>query len=175
MSKTKSTDASGQSYLAWQDGKTMLFRKPPALRRQQLTLFWFGVFVTFGSVVASQVLQRASHLYVGGTVGLCISVILFYLSGPDDIRLDGKQRLYERTAGWPWKPATRSGSFNGIKGICISPRNTVWLLLDKPDFVKSTSGIALSYSGASQPARALADELSRAYGFSIVPYPKYGL
>ena len=153
----------------------MLFRKPLALRRQQLTLFWFAVFVTFGSVVASQVLQRASHLYVGGTVGLCISVIFLYLSVPDDIRLDGKQRLYERTVGWPWKPKRRFGSFNGIKGVCISPRNTVWLLLDKPDFVKSTNGIALSYSGASQSARALAEELNRVYGFPIVPYPKNGL
>ena len=153
----------------------MLFRKPPALRRQQLTLFWFGVFVTFGSVVASQVLQRTSLLYVNGTVGICISVIFLYLSGPDDIRLDGTQRTYERTLGWFWKPTTRFGSFNGIKGVCISPRNTVWLLMEKPDFVKSTGGIALSYLGASQPARVLAEEVNRLYGFPIVPYPKNGL
>ena len=104
-----------------------------------------------------------------------MSFASLYLSGPDDIRLDGKQRTYERTVGWPWKPAKRFGSFNGIKGVCISPLNTVWLLLEKPDFVKSTNGIALSYLGASQPARALADELHRAYGFPVVPYPKNGL
>ena len=101
-----------------------------------------------------------------------MSLILLYLSGPDDIRLDGNQRTYKRTVGWPWKPAMRFGSFSDVKGICISPRNTVLLLLEKPDFVKSTNGIVLSYSGARQPARALVEEINRAYGFPIVPYPK---
>jgi len=172
---TRQMSTARGSYPTRQEGNVMLFRKPLALRRQQRTLFWFAIFVTSGTVVGAQALNDAPLSYIEGIVGLSISFIFLYLSGPDDIRLNGKQRTYERTVGWPWKPTTRFGSFNGVKGVCISPRNTVWLLLEKPDFVKSASGIALSYSGAGQSARALADELNLAYGFSIVPYPKYGL
>ena len=149
----------------------MEFQKPLALQRAQRMAFWFAVLVTIGGTTAAQFLQDPG-LYVEGVVGTSISLILLYLSGPDDIQFDGKQSTYKRTVGWPWKPTTCFGSFSGVKGICISPRNTVLLLLEKPDFVKSTNAIVLRYSGASQPAHALAEELNRAYGFSIVPYSK---
>lgn len=160
------------SYRMRQEGNVMQFRKPLALQRAQLVAFWFAVLVTIGGTTAAQSLRDPVLPYIEGVVGTSISLIFLYLSGPDDVQLDGKQRTYKRTVGWPWKPTTCFGSFSGVKGICISPRNTVLLLLEKPDFVKSTNAIVLSYSGASQPAHALAEELNRAYGFSIVPYPK---
>jgi len=159
-------------YRMRQDGNVMEFRKPLALQRMQLAAFWFAVLVTIGATTAAHFLRDPILPYIEGVVGTSISLIFLYLSGPDDIQLDGKQRSYKRTVGWPWKPTTCFGSFSGVKGICISPRNTVLLLLEKPDFVKSTNAIVLSYSGGVQPARALAEGLNRAYGFSIVPYPK---
>ena len=98
--------------------------------------------------------------------------MILYLCGPDDIRLDETKRTYERTVGWPWKPKMFFGSFNDVKGVCISPRNTVLLLMKKPDFVKSSGAIVLSSYGTNEAARALVEELSRVYGFAIVPYPK---
>lgn len=159
------------SYRMRQEGDVTQFRTPLSLQREQRMAFWFAVLVTTG-VTAAEYSLRDTRIYVEGVVSTSISLTLLYVSGPDDICLDGKQRTYTRTVGWPWKPTTRFGSFNSVKGVCISPRNTVLLLLEKPDFVKSTNGIVLSHSGTSQPAHALAEELNRAYGFSIVPYPK---
>jgi hypothetical protein len=155
-----------------QAGNVMQFRKPLALRRAELALFWLMVLTAFGTVATAQNWRNAFIIDGNGIFLLSLSAIVLYLSGPDDVRLDGKQRAYERTVGWLWKPATRIGSFNGIRGICISPQNSVLLLMEKPDFVKSTNGIVLSCFRESQPARALAEEMNRMYGFPIVPYPK---
>ncbi len=162
------------SYSVRQEGNMRLFRKPPALRRVQWAIFWFVALITFSLTAASLALreQDPSLFYIEGVVGLGISSVLLYLCGPDDIRFDGTKRTYERTVGWPWKPKTLFGSFSDVNGVCISPRNTVLLLLKKPDFVKSTGAIVLSSYGAGQPAHALAEELNRVYGFPIVPYPK---
>ncbi len=150
----------------------MQFRKPLALRRRELVLFWLMVLVAFGTVATAQSFStlHATITECNGAFLLSLSVILLYLSGPDDIRLDGKQRTYERAVGWFWKPKKRFGSFSDVKGICISPQNSVLLLMKKPDFVKSTNGIVLSSFRESYPARALAEELNRVYGFPIVPY-----
>lgn len=162
------------SYSVRQEGNTRLFRKPPALQREQWTAFWFVALITFSLTAASLALreQDPSLFYIEGVVGLGISSVLLYLCGSDDIRLDGTQRTYERMVGWPWKPKTLFGSFSDVKGVCISPRNTVVLLLKKPDFVKSTGAIVLSSHGSDQAARALAEKLNCVYGFPIVPYPK---
>jgi len=160
------------SYRLRQEGSVMQFRKPLALQRGQLSAFWFAVLVTFGTTAAGQALRSPLIFDINGLIGLSISFILLYLSGPDDIRLDGEQRTYERTVGWPWKPKTLFGSFGDVKGVCISPRNRVLLLLKKPDFVKSTGEIVLSSYGSDQAAYALAEELNREYGFPIVPCPK---
>ncbi len=162
------------SYSMQRQGNRSLFRKPPALRRVQWAMFWFAMLVWCGGMTAARALQEhdPSLFYIEGVVGLGISFIFLYLAGPDDIRLDAEQRTYEHTIGWPWKPKTRFGSFSDVKGVCISPRNTVLLLLNNPDFVKSTGSIVLSSYGADQPARALVEELNRVYGFPIVPCPK---
>lgn len=149
----------------------MQFRKPLALQRQQVALFWLLVVVAFGTVAAAQSLRNALVIDLNGVFLLGLSVITLYVSGPDDIRLDGTQRTYERTVGWLWKPRTLFGSFGDVKGVCISPRNRVLLLLKKPDFVKSTGAIVLSGYGADESAYALAQELNQMYGFPIVPYP----
>ena len=61
----------------------MLFRKPLALRRQQVAFFWLAVVVC-GGAATIQFLQDDTRLYVTGVVGLSMSLISLYLSGPDD-------------------------------------------------------------------------------------------
>jgi hypothetical protein len=183
--KAKPTDNSYESYLAWQDGKIILFRKPPAARRLETLLavaitIQIVAFPLVGAVLTGKLIFfGASALGAGWVLWF-----LYRIAGPNGIRLDGEQRTYEWTTGWPWKPETRIGSFADIKGVCISPRNSVIILMAKRQgllkrvvvsdpamsSIRSTAlTIDRSHVGES---RALAEELNRVYGFPIVPYPK---
>lgn len=109
--------------------------------------------------------------YYAGLLGVGLTLFLLRLSGPDDIRLNGDQRTYERTVGWPWKPVTHTGTFDDIKGVCVTPRYNVLLLLKKPGWPRQ--GVVLGSSLRSSAANELAEEVSRTLGIPIVPYPRW--
>ncbi len=183
--KSNTTNKSYQSYLALQDGKTMLFRKPPVVRRME-TLLTVGVFVQLvvGPLVGA-VLTGKPLWAVVVLVGLSwVFWFLYRVVGPNDIRLDGERLTYEQTIGWPWKPTTRAGPFSDIMGVCLSPNNNVVLLIAKPGRATMRviiSNPSLASVGSSAfvvdksyvaESRALAEELNRVYGFPAVPCPK---
>lgn len=170
---TEADTTQGQgSYLVWKDGKTMLFRKPPAARRLEALL---SVAVTVQLVVGPLV----GAVLTGKTFWAALSALgagwvlffLYYVCGPDDIRLNGDQRTYERTVGWPWKPVTHTGTFGDIKGVCVTPRYNVLLLLKKPGWPRQ--GVVLGSSLRSSAANELAEEVSRTLGIPIVPCPRW--
>lgn len=179
------TNKSYESYLAWKDGKTMLFRKPPTARRLETLLsVAVAVQLVLGPLVGA-VLTGKAYLAALSVLGAgWLLYFLYYVSGPADIRLDGERRTYERTTGWPWKPVTRTGSFADIRGVCVSPQNNVIILMTKPRWTSKgviVSNPAMSSAGSSAllidrshiaASRALAEELCREYGFPLVPYPK---
>ena len=178
-------DKGYESSLAWKNGKTMVFRKPPAARRME-TLLSVAVTVQIvalplvGAVLTGKPVLAAASL--GGLGG--VLWFLYRVVGPNDIRLDGERCIYERTTGWPWKPVTQTGPFSDIKGVCISPRHDVVLSITKPGgasrrvivsspFLSSvgSSGLVIDRSHLAK-SHTLAEELNRTYGFPILPYPK---
>ena len=164
------TKASGGSYLTRHEEGTMQFRTPIYARRCTLVtsgacLIFLLVFLIFTEPSVAGYLTLFCVLCFFGT-GF---VYLLRLSGPQDIRLDGSQRTYERTTGWPWKPTTQIGPFEDIKGVCVSPFSRTFLLTTKRTF--GYKGIPLSSPYTSE-SQALAEDVSREFGFQIVPYPK---
>lgn len=157
-----------KSYLVWQEGKVMVFRKPPSLRRPLLVIAGIMTVVEIVNLVMSR--HNSLVFSFNLVTGFCLLAFLVYLSGPSDIRLDGDQRTYERITGWPWKPATQFGSFDDIKGVCVSLNGQAMLLMNKRIF--PYKGVVLSSSGTKGTADALAEDLSREFGFPIVAYPK---
>lgn len=183
--QVKPTDKGYESYLAWKDGKTMLFRKPPAARRMETLLsVAVAVQLVIGPLIGALLTGKPFWIALSGFGAGWVFFFIYYLTGPDDIRLDGESHTYEWTTGCPWKPVTRTGSFADIKGVCVSPRNKVMILMAKRE--RRSKGVTvsdpyLSSAGSSAlfvdssyvaAAHALIEELNRVYGFSIVPYPK---
>ena len=158
------------SYLVRKEGSMMLFRKPLPLRRAILAAMGFGILLFFNTLMIALEARNPPPAYVMSVVALSLPVLFFYLSGPNDIRLDGNQRTFEQTVGFPWKPVTRFGTFSGIKGICVSPQNSVQLVMEKPSALSRS--IILSSTGTKAAAEGLVEELKREYEFPIVPYPK---
>ncbi len=113
--------------------------------------------------------KQPAFYYLSGD-GIGLALFFVYLSGPRDIRLDANQHRYELTTGWPWKPITRFGSFGDIQDVSISPSNTVSLQMKKPGPI--FKGVVVSSSGTQAAAQTLAENVSREFGFPIVPYPK---
>ena len=163
----------------------MLFRKPPSARRLETLLsVAVAVQLVVGPLIGAFLTGKPFYAALS-VVGLgWVIFFLYYLTGPDDTRLDGEKQTYERIVGCPWKPVTRTGSFADIKGVCVSPRNKVIILMAKRDRLSKgviVSDPAMSSAGSSAmfvdssyvvAARALAEELNQCYGFPIVPYPK---
>ncbi|MGI4788113.1 MAG: hypothetical protein ACRYFS_04605 [Janthinobacterium lividum] len=158
------------SYLAWKDRNVMLFQKPLPLRRSILAASGFCVLMLLSLLAMAHGARNPFPMYLQSIVAVSLPVFFLYLSGPNDIRLDGGQRTYERTRGWPWKPVTQFGTFESVKGIAVSPQNSVLLLLEKSGTL--SKGVILSSTGTKTAAEALVEELRQAYGFPIVPYPK---
>lgn len=160
-----------KTHLTWKEGKVMVFRKPAQERRLGMLLCVAHVFMYIVLPLSGAVLTGKPAWYWFGVLGAGLVLFSFYnIAGPDDIRLDGSECVYERTFGWPWKPTKRRGTFENIKGISISPANAVWLLLYKRDTI--LGGTMLYSSGTRIGAEALAEDVSREFGFPIVPYPK---
>ena len=147
------------SYLVRQEGNVMQFRKPLPMRRITLAAVGFLALLVLSLLISAPYARNPGQAFLPVVVGLGLPVLFLYLAGPDDIRLDGRQRTYERTVGWPWKPKTFAGPFNGVKGVCVSPRNSVLLLMEKSGPL--TKGVVLSSSGPKAAAEALAEELKR--------------
>lgn len=158
------------SYLVRKDGNMMLFRKPLPLRRVTLAAVGFFCLLLINTLAIAIEARNPVPVYFMSLAALGLPMLFLYLSGPDDIRLDGSQRTYERTQGFSWKPVTKFGTFDGIKGISITPQNGVQLVLEKPGPI--FGGIMLSSTGPKAAAQALVEDLKREYGFAVVPYPK---
>ena len=158
------------SYLITNDGGMMLFRKPLPLRRTCLAITGFTFLIFLNIVVIASEGRNPLAGYFICIVPLVLPVIFLYASGPNDIRLDGGRRTFERTVGFPWKPVTKFGTFDDIKGISISFQDGVELVLEKP--VAFSKSVKLSSSGTNEAAKALVEELKQMYGFAVVPYPK---
>lgn len=157
-----------ESYLAWKERKVMQFRTPATNRRMDVLLSVALAVQLVLLPLTVAILKGDLLLYFVSLVGAgWLLFFLYFVAGPDDIRLDGNSGTYELTAGWPWKPMTRFGSFDAIRGVCLTPRNGVLLLLKKPGWIRK--GVVLSRSGTS---RALAEEVSREFGFPILSYSK---
>ncbi len=156
------------SYLVRKDRNMMLFRKPLPLRRFTLAAAGFGILLFISTLVLASEARNPPPAYVMSVATLSLPVLFLYLSGPSDIRLDGSQRTYERTQGFPWKPVTQFGTFSGIKGVSVSPQNSVQLVLEKPGAV--SRGVMLCSTGTKATAEALVEELRQIYGFARVPY-----
>jgi hypothetical protein len=184
--KVKPRDKSYESYLVRQDGKTMVFREPPAARRMSILL---SVAVTVQLIVGPLIgafLTGKPFYAVLSVVGAAwVLWFLYRIAGPNDIRLDGEQRTYDRTTGWPWKPVRAIGSFADIRGVCISPGRRVMLLMVKRKSLRRgvvVSNPAISATGSSAlfvdnisvtaATHKLMEELNQKYGFPIVPYQK---
>ncbi len=146
----------------------MVFHKPLSLRRSPLVIAGIMAVIAFVNLF---MLRHNSVIFAFNLViCFCLPTSLVYLSGPNDIRLDGDQRTYERTTGWPWNPVTQIGSFEDIKGVCVSPDGQAMLLMNRRTF--PYKGVVLGSSGTQATAQALAEDVSREFGFPIVPYPK---
>ncbi len=145
----------------------MLFRRPLALRLSFAVITGFLALVEFVNALMSR--SNLPILFFTLITGFCLLAFFSYSTGPNDIRLDGDQRTYERTVGWPWKPATQLGSFEDIKGVCVYPDGQAMLLINKPNFLYKGVVLSKSSTAASQ---ALAEKVSREFGFPVVPYPK---
>ena len=148
----------------------MVFRKSAEDRRMGtlLSVYFFIVTVAGPLLIALTIRNPFAWLMTALGVGLFYYRLPVFV-GPNDIRLDGNERVYYRTFGWPWKLTKCQGTFENIKGICISPTNSVLLLQCKPD----TSLRAILYSsGSRMGAQAFAEDVSRELGLPIVPYPK---
>ena len=146
----------------------MVFRKPLSSRRSLLFIAGIMVVIAFVNLFMSR--HNSVVFAFNLVICFCLPASLAYLSGLNDIRLDGNQRTYERTIGWPWKPATQIGSFEDIKGVCVSPDGQAMLLMNRRTF--PYKGIVISSSETQAAGQALAEDVSREFGFPIVPYPK---
>ncbi|MGI4788112.1 MAG: hypothetical protein ACRYFS_04600 [Janthinobacterium lividum] len=174
-----------ESYLAWRDGKIMLFRKPPTVRRME-TLLSVGISIQLVVCpLVGAVLTGNPFWAIVVLVGMgWVFWFLYRVVGPNDFRLDGERLTYDRMTGWPWKPMTRSGPFSDIKGVCLSPNNNVILLVAKPGKALERVIIispSLASAGSSSlvidrsyiaESHAFAEEIHQVYGFPIVPYPR---
>ena len=158
------------SYLIRNDGGIMLFRKPLPLRRTLLAIAGFSFLIFLDIVFIASEGRNPLAGYFLCVVPLILPVIFLYASGPNDIRLDGSRRTYEWTVGFPWKPVTKFGTFDGIKGMSISFEDGVELVLEKPGALSKS--VTLSSSGTNEAAKALVEKLKREYGFAVMPYPK---
>lgn len=148
------------SYLVSKKGTVMLFCKPTDSRRAG---FLFSILLSSPLVVNSLVVPSLSGKWPGALFSLvgvgAMMFALYHFAGPDDIQLDGSQRTYKRKFGWPWKPTTSCGMFDDIKGIRISPQNTVYIHLKETEAVRR--GIAIGRYGTKAAAAALTEELKR--------------
>ncbi len=164
----------GSSYLIRQEGEVMQFRRPHAASRSMMVIAGYVALMELAIVIAYRHISLTpEHILIVSFFFLdtpLFLAFLVYLAGPNDIFLDGNRRTYEWTTGWLWKPTTRFGSFDDIKGISVSRRYGVMLLMNKRSFPYSSIG--LSNSGTSAAAQTLAEDVSREFGFLIVPYPK---
>ena len=156
------------SYLMQNDEGMMLFRKPLPLRRTLLTIAGFTFFIFLDTVFIASEGRNPLAGYFICIVPLILPVIFLYASGPNDIRLDRSRRTYEWTIGFPWKPVTKFGTFDDIKGIRVSLEDGVELVLEKPAALSKS--VKLSSSGTNEAAKALVEELKRMYGFAVLPY-----
>ena len=176
------TQSKVNCWLVKEQDRSLSFRKPIALRR--MSLMAIGAFALMSLPTLHQMVyptvtarRHAANLQTQAAVrgymivdllGLCL--IFVYLSGPNDTRIDGERRTFERTAGWPWRPKTREGSLDDLKGVCISPRNNVLLLPRKPG--QLTKGYQLSSAETKKAAQALAEKVSQVTGLPVMDYPR---
>ncbi len=181
--------AQTQALAGWQVGdkeETLVFRKPRALRRS--TLMIPGVFFLmlipnllaapphhqYGQYeITPTPQQQLTHTLIKGYMAasvLGLSLLFVYMSGPSEMRLDGRRRVYEKTEGWPWRPKTSRGSLDDYKGICITPRNSIQLVLRYPSR-RIISGNILSNATSKQAAQTLAEEVSRITGIPLIDCP----
>ena len=170
MRFTLQASLADRTNLVSKEGKVMVFRKSAEDRRMGILLSVYVFIITVAGplLIALMIRNPFAWLVTALGVGLFYHRLPLFV-GPNDIRLDGNERVYERTFGWPWKPTKRRGTFEDVKGICISPTNTVSLLQCKPG---TSLRAILCSSGSRTGAQALAEEVSRTFGFPIVPYPK---
>ena len=176
------TQATMKDWLVKEQGHALSFRKPIALRRMGPLLC--GVLLLRLIPILHQLIhpnetarRHMAHplpqagvlfLFVLSVLGLCLFMV--YLAGPNDTRIDGDQRTFENTAGWPWSPQTRVGSLDNMQGVSVSSRNSVMLLPHKRSML--TIGYPLSGTGTKQAAQALAEKVSKVTGLPIVDYPR---
>ena len=161
-----------KSHLVWNEGKVMLFRRPAEERRMGVLMLVAVAVQIVVDPLTGAILTGKTFWWVMAALGAgltCYFCFVLKFAGPNDIRLDGNERTYEWTTGW-WKPVTRQGSFEDIAGVCVSPRNAALLIIKK--FQQPHESVPLLDFGPSAAAQALAEEVSRTFGFPIVPYPK---
>ena len=158
------------SYLIRNDRGIMLFRKPLPLRRTLLAIAGFTFLIFLNTVFVASEGRNPLLGYFICVVPLILPVIFLYASGPNDIRLDGSQRTFEWTVGFPWNPVTQFGTFDDIKGISVSLQDGIELVMEKPGALSRS--VNLCNSGTKAAAEALVEDLRREYGFAVVPYPK---
>ena len=164
----------------------LAFRKPRALRRSSLMIPGVFFLMLFPILLATPVHHRYGQYEITPTPqqqltqtlikgymaasALGLSLLFVYLGGPFEMRLDGRQRVYEKTAGWPWRPETQRGPFDDYKGVCITRRNSIMLVPRNPR--RLTVGDILSDAASKQAARTLAEEISRVTGIPLIACPQ---
>lgn len=168
----------------WIEAKeTLAFRKPHALRRSSLMIPGVFFLMLLPTLLATpshrryeavqtsqmQLTQTLIKGYMAASV-LGLSLLFVYLGGPFEMRLDGRQRVYEKTTGWPWRPETRRGSLDDYKGICVTRRNSIMLVPRSPR--RLITGDILSDAASKQAARTLAEEVRRVTGVPIIDCPQ---
>lgn len=151
----------------------MVFRKPAEDQRMGLLLLVALVVQLIVFPLTGAILTGKLFLWVLTALGAGLTYYFYFVlnfAGPDDIRLDGNERTYEWTTGW-WKPIKRRGSFDDIKSIDLGAQNQVWLTIGK-ESATSKNTVLLNSSGTRVQAQAFAEDVSREFGFPIVPYKK---
>lgn len=163
--------------------EALVFRKPRALRRNTLMMPGVFLLMLFPILLATpphrqyeaeqtssqQLTQTLIKGYMAASA-LSLSLLFVYLGGPFEMRLDGRQRVYEKTAGWPWRPKTRRGSLDDYKEVCVTRRNNIMLVPRSPR--RLITGDILSDAASKQAARTLVEEVSRVTGIPIVDCPQ---
>jgi len=154
------------SYLSRVSQHEWVFRKP-LLRR-------IGMVLT--SIALLQALLMVANEGWGAVLLFTLlwfpfGIVLLWISGPDELRLNMAERTYQRVSGWPFRSKTRSGSWTDLWGVYIG-------YAGRSTYIVGLRGNRLGgrvdlgrfkvYAAAEQFAQELMSELSLAR----VPTPK---
>lgn len=120
-----------------------------------------------GNLRFHAVLRRETWIEIGVFVGICWlgAAFLIWLSGPQEIAVDEKQRTYRRSEGWPPFRRVSAGSLSDLSGVWIEPNTNAdkyWVCVGWQG--KRGSMVVEQFSSSLEGAQYFANELAATLG-----------